>query len=306
MNNNSRQTLLGILLAFITIFIWGITFVSTKSLLQNFSALEILFIRFFIAYISLWIIHPKTLKLTNKKNNGLFALAGLTGVTLYQFSENTAISWTTASNVSIIVSICPMFAAIVNQIFLKEKHITKFFVIGFIIALTGIALVSFNGNANFHVSPKGDLLALTAAICWSFYTFFISRINTITEDHIAATRRVFFFAIIFMIPLLIAGKFSSPESFMFINLEKSTNIARFTNLKNLMNLSFLGLFASALCFVLWNKACMLLGSVKATVGIYMIPVVTIIFAFIFLGEKLTIMGLIGTALTICGLFLSEK
>ncbi|MCR5187644.1 MAG: EamA family transporter, partial [Treponema sp.] len=48
----------------------------------------------------------------------------------------------------------------------------------------------------------------------------------------------------------------------------------------------------------------IIGTVKATSGLYMIPVVTIIFAFIFLGEKITAMGAAGAVITITGLFIS--
>ena len=124
--------LLGYLLATITVIIWGITFVCTKSLLQDFSALEILFFRFLIAYIGLWIMNPRKVKI-EKKDNILFALAGLTGVVLYQFTENIAINFTTASNVSVIVSICPLFTAIIAQIFLKENNQTSRLVVFFFI-----------------------------------------------------------------------------------------------------------------------------------------------------------------------------
>ncbi|MBO5118207.1 MAG: EamA family transporter, partial [Treponema sp.] len=55
----SFSMILGYLLATVTVIIWGITFVCTKDLLQNFSALEILFVRFIVAYVGLWIMHPR-------------------------------------------------------------------------------------------------------------------------------------------------------------------------------------------------------------------------------------------------------
>ena len=119
--NNKMRLVLGYALAAVTIFFWGITFICTKALLNDFSSLEILFFRFVAAYIALWIIHPKFEK-TERRDNILFALAGLSGVVLYQFSENIAINFTNASNVSIIVSICPLFTAIIAQYFLKENH----------------------------------------------------------------------------------------------------------------------------------------------------------------------------------------
>jgi drug/metabolite transporter (DMT)-like permease len=118
-----NQKGLGYFFAAISVFFWGITFVCTKYLLRNFSSLEILFYRFIAAYLGLWLIHPKFEKIA-VRDNILYALAGLTGVVLYQLTENIAIHFTNASNVSVIVSICPLFTAILSQIFLKEKHLS--------------------------------------------------------------------------------------------------------------------------------------------------------------------------------------
>ena len=303
--------LFGYLLATVTVIIWGITFVCTKSLLQDFSALEILFFRFIIAYIVLWIMNPKSEKIA-KKDNLLFCFAGLSGVVLYQFSENIAINFTTASNVSVIVSICPLFTAIIAQIFLKEKHITPFFILGFIISIIGVFFVSLNGNIQLKINPKGDLLALFAGICWGFYSLFVSMINKKEYNLICSTRRIFFFAVIFMIPLMIIGNNisnitanSDLINSMNVNLNFSENIQKFKNFLNVGNLLFLGLLASGFCFSAWNKACKLVGTVKISFGIYLIPVVTIIFAFFTLHEKISFMGLLGAILTITGLFISN-
>jgi len=303
--------LFGYFLATVTVIIWGITFVCTKSLLQDFSALEILFFRFIIAYIGLWIMNPKSEKIA-KKDNLLFCFAGLSGVVLYQFSENIAINFTTASNVSVIVSICPLFTAIIAQIFLKEKHITPFFILGFIISIIGVFFVSLNGNIQLKINPKGDLLALFAGICWGFYSLFVSMINKKEYNLICSTRRIFFFAVIFMIPLMIIGNNisnitanSDLINSMNVNLNFSENIQRFKNFLNVGNLLFLGLLASGFCFSAWNKACKLVGTVKISFGIYLIPVVTIIFAFFTLHEKISFMGLLGAILTITGLFISN-
>lgn len=305
MKKLSMVSAFGIFLACVSVFIWGITFVSTKSLLNDFSAFEILIVRFLAAYLGLLAMRPRRLALKSRKENVSFALAGLTGVTLYQLFENIAISFTTASNVSIIVSICPMFTAIAARIFLKEKCITRNFIAGFAIAISGVALVSFNGNAELHFSPKGDLLALLAGICWGFYSLFVSKINSMKYDIICSTRRIFFFALVFMVPLVFAGSAAEETSSVFVNTDIASNVKRFSSLANWGNLLFLGLMASAGCFSLWNEACKILGTVKVSAGIYMIPVVTVVFAFIFLGEKLSLMGILGAVMTVCGLFISS-
>lgn len=308
MNNTvSSRIVIGWVLTAICIFLWGITFVCTKSLLNDFSALEILFFRFLAAYIGLWIIRPKPLKVHSMKDNLWFLLAGLTGITVYQFSENIAISYTTASNVSIIVAISPLFTALFSQWFLKEKAMNRWFLLGFVLAIFGVAFVSFNGHAELSLSPKGDLLALMSAISWGLYSVIVSKVNAMNYDKVLVTRRFFFFALIFMIPLMISGlSFGKEGTAIFVTFDKAVNLARFSKPMNWVNLLFLGWGASAFCFVAWNIACHAVGTVKATIAIYLIPVVTIVFAFIFLGETITLMGLLGTALVIVGLWISGK
>ena len=308
-NRQPQKSFTGFFFAAFSIFVWGITFVCTKSLLKDFSALEILVIRFLFAYVMLWILCPHPLKLVRKKDEWLFVAAGLSGVTVYQFLENIAIMFSTASNISVIVSICPIFAAIVAQIFLHEKHVTPFFIAGFVIAISGVALVSFNGAAEFHLKPKGDLLALGSAVSWGFYTLFVTKINALHLNKLAAVRRIFFYAILCMAPLVLFGAASpiaKDNNNFSVSFDAAVNMARFAKPLNWINLLFLGVAASALCFAAWNTACDKLGSVRATVGIYLIPVVTIVFAYFALGERITALGMAGVALTICGLMLSNK
>lgn len=299
-----KQALPYILAAF-CILVWGVSFICTKYLLRTFSSLEILILRFVTGYIAFCIISPKPLKTSGIKEELLFMGAGLCGITIYQFVENIAIYFTAANNVSIIVSTCPMFTAIIAAIFLHEKTITKNFVLGFVIAMTGIVLVTLNGSSEFSLSPKGDLLALGSAICWGFYSLFVSKINSLGHGNFASTRRIFFWALIFMIPLAVYGLVFGGKS-TSINFCPAENTARWSDWKNILNLVILGVFASSLAFVAWNKTCKALGTVKTTAAIYMVCVVTIIFSFIFLGEKISLAGRFGTFLTILGLFISEK
>ena len=93
-----------------------------------------------------------------------------------------------------------------------------------------------------------------------------------------------------------------PTLFLF---DFKLGLERFANPINLFNLIFLGLGASALCFVTWNFAVKVLGPVKTSIYIYMIPVITVVTSVIVLNEKITWLAAIGTLLTLAGLFLSE-
>ncbi len=74
---------------------------------------------------------------------------------------------------------------------------------------------------------------------------------------------------------------------------------------NAVNLLYLGLFASALCFLTWNRVVEILGAVKSSVYIYMVPVVAVVASAIILGERLTWISLAGILLTLFGVTISE-
>lgn len=278
--------------ALITIIIWGTTFISTKILLHAFEPVEILFLRFAIGLAALWIASPHRMRGLTKKQELTFAAAGLSGICLYYLLENIALTYTLASNVGVIVSIAPFFIAIISRFLLKgEEKLRPAFFIGFLFAMAGICIISFSGSS-LHLDPKGDLLALLAALVWSFYAVFSRKISGYGYSTIQTTRHCFFYGVLFMIPALFLFGFS-PD---------------LTELKDpvlLGNLLFLALGASALCYVTWNYSVGILGALKASVYIYLSPVVTVVASVLILHEELTVMTIVGMLLTLVGLFLSE-
>ncbi|MDR9746625.1 DMT family transporter [Paenibacillus taichungensis] len=290
---SQNQISTGHLLALLTILIWGTTFISTKVLLIDFTPVEILLFRFVIGYVVLFLIYPRLMRITSFREEMLFIGAGLCGVTLYFLIENIALVYTLASNVGVIVSIAPFFTAVLAHFFLDGERLHKRFIVGFAIALTGIILIGFNGSFILQLNPLGDLLAFVAPAVWAVYSVLMRKIGELPYHTIGATRKVFFYGLLFMLPAL----------FLF---EFHFDLGRFANMANLSNLLFLGLGASALCFVTWNRAVSLLGAVKTSVYIYLVPVITVVASALILHERITWITLLGALLTLVGSFISEK
>lgn len=290
---NEKKQILGHVMACGTQMMWGATFVSTKVLLQYFLPAEVLFTRAVLAFLALMLFYPKRLKLRDLKHEAAFAGAGLFGIVLYFMLENTALTLTYASNVGIIVACAPFFVAVMVGIFFKNEKSGIYFYIGFVIAMAGIILISMNGQKNLQLNPLGDGLAFMAMISWGAYSALVKKIGEWEYPIIAATRRIYFYGIIFLIPVLIQQKAAwKPEL-----LRKPEVISNFL---------FLGLCASALGFLLWNLSTKWIGALKTSVYIYVSPIVTVILSVTVLHEKLTAASIAGIVLILTGLLLSQK
>ena len=282
----------GHLIALITVAIWATTFVSTKLLLTDFKPIEILFYRFLLGYLTLWLLLPRPFAWQGIKQELTFIGAGFCGITCYFLCENTALTYTTASNVGVIVSLCPVLTALLAIYFLKAEKPALRFYIGCLCAIVGVAIISFNGKFVLSLNPLGDMLAVSACLFWAGYSI-LTKISSNQGYHtILLTRRFFFYGLILMIPAL----------FLF---DFDWDLSRFSKPANSLNMLFLGVGASAICFVSWNYALKLLGAVKISIYIYFIPILTIVAAVLILKEPFTWIAAIGTLLTLSGVLLSE-
>lgn len=288
-----KSRLHGHIYALITTMIWGATFISTKVLLVEFSPVEIMFFRLVLAFIALSLINPHRMIFHKLSRELLFAAAGLCGVTLFFLSQNIALSYTLASNVGVLVSVSPFFTAILSRILLKDHSFNTGFFIGFLVSITGIILIMFNGNLILKLSPLGDFLALLCALVWAFYSILMNRITVFSPDALPNTRKVFFYGLLLLLPVLFFFDFH-------------LGLDRFVSLPNILNMLLLGLGGSAICYLTWNLAVGILGPVSTSVYIYLVPVVTIIVSAIVLHESFTPLAFAGVFLILLGLFLSER
>jgi drug/metabolite transporter (DMT)-like permease len=311
--NQRVLSFLGWLSCGVTLFIWGVTFASTRILLFDFSALEIQIIRFGIAAVLLYCVELIVLRgerYTFKLRDEMLCLGmGLTGVAIYQFLENCAIYYTSASNVAILVSFGPIITAIFAQIFTNEKRLSLALVVGSLISISGVALVSLNGIIVFKMRPLGDLMAVMAMISWGVYSILMKKMNECGFPQIVVVRKSFFWALMAMLPFAIwgitnAGYYALDGSFS-ITLDATINGERFSSLINWVNILFLGLFASAVCFVLWCVAIKCLGVVRTTVSLYLTPVIGVLFATFCLDEPITVMSILGGCIIILGVVFSN-
>ena len=288
-----RKKIISLIFLLFTILVWGTTFLATKELLKVFTPIEILIYRFGLALVSLYLIYPKLLKWQGVKFELYCLLAAISGIAIYQFLENVALSYTSASNVSIIISCACFFTAIFSKVFLKDEEIKYNFYIGFVISLLGIMLLTFNGAINLQLNPLGDAISLLCAILWGAYSIFVKKTSENKVNTLLCTRRMMLYGFILLIPILLIDG-------------RGLNLEGLKDITNVAWIIYLGLFASAICFYTWNYAVENLGTVKTNLATYAFPVVTLIVGVIWFNEVLTWMGFFGVILTLLGLYFSSK
>lgn len=284
------------LVAFVVIVIWGSTFVFTKLLLLGgLTAAQIFILRFVIAYVLLLgycLVKGMRWVADCWQDELLMSALGVTGGSLYFMTENTALTYTTTTNTSIIVSLCPLFASAIIGLFYKSERLSRLQTIGTLMAAAGVIVVVMNGHFVLHLSPRGDLLAFAACLCWAFYSLLMIPANA-RYDTVFVTRKVFFYGLLSMTPYYIMY----PDLNLRLLLEQP---------QLLWNLLFLGCVASMLCFLTWTWVLKKLGAVVATNYVYLNPVITIVFAWFLLGEPITLWFLLGTILVLLGMFLADR
>ena len=263
-------------------------------LLGGLTAAQIFILRFIMAYVLLlgYCLLKGIRWLSNSwRDELLMAALGVTGGSLYFLTENSAMNYTTTTNTSIIVSLCPLFASAIIGLFYKAERLSRLQAFGTLMAAAGVVVVVMNGHFVLHLSPRGDLLAFAACLCWAFYSLLMIPANA-RYDTMFITRKVFFYGLVSMIPYYIVN----PALNVHLLLAKP---------QMLWNLLFLGCVASMMCFLAWNWVLKQLGAVVATNYVYLNPVTTIVFAWFVLGEPITLWFILGTLFVLLGMFLAD-
>ena len=215
------------------------------------------------------------------------------GGSLYFLTENMALMFSTASNVAILVGSTPLITAVLLALFYKDERMNTRQMVGSLLAFSGMALVILNGQLVLHLNPKGDILALCASLTWAFYSLVIKRLSR-HYNSLFITRKIFVYGIITILP------------YLWLESPLQTDLTILSKPTVWVNLLYLGVIASMLCFVAWNWTLKRLGTVRATNIIYLQSFWTMFFSYIILNERITLMAILGTATLILGMYLAGK
>jgi len=281
------------LLILLAVIFWGTSFVATKTLLTEIKPVTIIILRLITASFLLTFIaiYTKRNFSLNLKSHGWIFILALVAV-FHLWIQVTGLQFTTAANTGWIIGTAPVFMAVMGLIFFKEK-ITALAFGGIILAIFGLLMLIGKGDVTSIglIENKGDLLVLGSAFTWGVYSMVNKKIS-LTYSPLMTILYLFLMMAVIIIPF---------------------NISRET-LSSVVNLSmtgwamvlFLGLFCSGIAYVIWAQALRDMESSKVGAFLYLEPLITVIAAWFFLREEITLLMIISGLLITLGVIIVNR
>jgi drug/metabolite transporter (DMT)-like permease len=281
------------LLILLAIIFWGTSFVATKTVLQEIKPVTIIILRLVFASVLLTIIALSTKRKfsINPKSHGWIFILALVAV-FHLWIQVTGLQYTTASNTGWIIGTAPVFMAILGFTLYKEK-ITLLQFAGILVAIAGLLLLIGKGDiTNIGlIENRGDLLVLGSAFTWGVYSMVNKKIS-LSYSPLMSILYLFLMMAVIIIPF---------------NLNSET-IDSVINLSTIswMWILFLGIFCSGIAYVIWAQALRDMESAKVGAFLYFEPLVTVVAAWFFLNEEITLLMIFSGLLITAGVFIVNK
>ncbi|OZM57188.1 EamA family transporter [Lottiidibacillus patelloidae] len=270
--------------------IWGSAFIAGKYAVTSFEPATIAFLRFFFAavilYPLMWVTQRNRSKPTIK-DWALFALLGITGITIYNICFFMASKYATVIKSSLFIAINPVLITLLSYFFLKEKLSKKHF-IGMIVALLGVIIIITNGQLIRIIQLQFqfiDLVLLLAVITWALYSV-LGKLALKKYNAVVSTTYAIGFGTLFLVPFVLNE----------ITVEVLTN----ASISSWLAIIHMSIFVTVVSFIMYYNGIKEIGAAKASIFINVMPVSAVILATILLDEVFTLPYLIGALFVIGG------
>jgi len=285
----AKEQIIANLLMLVVILFWGISFISIKIAVAEIPPITMAFIRFAIASLLLVIILGRVEPGTkvDKRDIPLLSLGGILGITLYFFFENIGVKLSTATNASLIVTVIPIIAIILDILFFHSKiSILKLAGVG--IAIVGTYLsVTANGEMNFSsINFKGNMFMLGAMLSWALFTL-VNKNLQVKYSGIFLTTYQTIIGTVCLAPLSIV-EYEQWKLF---------------SLTSFLHVLFLAICCSVVCYLLYMYVLKRLGVAITTLYLNLVPVVGVVSGYLVLNEKVLSIQIFGGLITILAIFI---
>lgn len=272
---------------------WGLSFIWSSYLLQFYEPVTIIFIRLILSasilFLILRVFYPA--ERIARKDFKLILLSALFNPFLYFLGENYGLKYSTPTIAAIIIATIPVFSPLVAYLTYKEKLSSLNF-LGIGISFAGIMIMLILKDFSLAVDLRGIIFLFGAVMASLFYSVMLRKL-TVKYSALVLIAWQNFLGIFLFLPFFLVMEFKS-----VINIVPSAGI--------IGSFLLLSILASSVAFVFFAHSVKLLGISKANIYSNLIPVFTAFFSWMLLSESITSRKIIGMALVIGGVYLSER
>jgi drug/metabolite transporter (DMT)-like permease len=276
----------------LSMIFWGMSFVWSSIVFNYYHPITTIFLRLIISTTLLTVFIYLTGKheKIKKEDRGLFLLSSLFNPFLYFMGENFGLKNSSPTISAVIIATIPLFAPVVAYLALNEK-LSWFTIAGIFISFIGVGVMLVNPDLSLNASPAGIAFLLGAVLSAVIYSVFLKKL-TLHYSSLTIITYQNALGIIYFLPLFLIFDFNH-----FITVKPN-----FELISSLLQLS---VFASSLAFIFFTMAVKELGVSRTNVFSNLIPVFTAIFSAIFISEMFTATKIVGMAIVIIGVLISQ-
>jgi len=281
------------LLTLLAMLFWGISFVWSKVVFLTYSPITTIFFRLAISviFLFLYMMLARQFEKIKSKDLKYFLLSALFNPFLYFLGENFGLQRVSASLTSVIIATMPVITPFI-VIFFYNERITRINILGLIVSFAGVLIIVFSDTRQLQGNFSGILILFIAVFSAIFYTIFVKKLS---HSYRAVTIIAYqnLIGVLMFLPLVLL-------------LDIDQIVSAKPNTDTIVSLLMLGILASSAAFIFFTDAIKNLGIIKTNLYTNLIPVFTFLFAFIILGEEVTLFKTIGLITVIMGIILSES
>jgi len=275
--------------------IWGVNFAFVKYALADFYPLSFTIVRFSLAALFLFLVmlvRRESLAL-ERRDLGAAVKLGIIGITLYNLLFMYGLNYTTASNSALFISSSPLFAALILSLS-KRERLHAPIIAGLALATLGVFLIIRNKSGGLSFSRSdlaGDLLTICAAAFWALYTI---KAGPLLDKYSAIKVTAYSMAAgtVLLLPIGAHELLRQPWSAV--------------SALSWAALAFSAFISGGVAFTLWYQGVKRIGVTRTIVYHYIVPFVAVLFAALFLGERITFPQIAGGISILCGVYLVQR
>jgi len=270
----------------VAVSLWGLAPVATRAAVAHLAPLPLLVLRLGLASLVLlpWAV-PAFRRLRRDAARRLLA-AGILGIVGYNLPVTVGLQWLPASTAGLLLATEPVWVMVLGRVFLGERGSGRAW-LGSAIAMGGVAVLAGPGaiaGAHGHQALAGAGLVLAGTLAFGAYTI-AARPLSLDYGAIPATAAS---TVVGTVPYLgLAGTLVAPA-------HAGLDVAVWGEI------AFLAFGSTAAGMLLWNQAVLSGGTARVSLLLYLEPVVSVLGAVVFLGERLSPVTIAGGLLVLAG------